>query len=126
MSDVLFKTGSFELLPGARERLAKVSGIVLAHPGLHLEVEGHTDSVGGDDYNQQLSEKRADAVRNYLVQQGIPDSSIVSRGLGKTTPVASNDNAEGRQQNRRVELVLSGDAIGTSKSATLQTPDLSR
>ncbi len=71
MSDVLFKTGSFELLPGARERLAKVSGIVLAHPGLHLEVEGHTDSVGGDEYNQQLSEKRAEAVRNYLVQQGI-------------------------------------------------------
>ncbi len=126
MSDVLFKTGSFELLPGARERLAKVSGIVLAHPGLHLEVEGHTDSVGGDDYNQQLSEKRAGAVRSYLVQQGIPDSSIVSRGLGKTAPVASNDTAEGRQQNRRVELVLSGDAIGTSKSATMHTPELPR
>ncbi|HYX54126.1 MAG TPA: OmpA family protein [Candidatus Limnocylindrales bacterium] len=117
MSDVLFKTGSFELLSGARERLAKVSGIVLAHPGLHLEVEGHTDSVGGDEYNQQLSEKRADAVRTYLVQQGIPDSSIVARGLGKTTPVASNDTPEGRQQNRRVELVLSGEAIGTTNSA---------
>src|SRR5450432_2700665 len=126
MSDVLFKTGSFELLPGARERLAKISGIVLAHPGLHLEVEGHTDAVGGDDYNQQLSEKRADAVRNYLVQQGIPDSSIVSRGLGKTTPVAGNDTAEGRQQNRRVELVLSGDAIGTSKSAAMHSPDMPR
>ena len=73
MSDVLFKTGSFELLSGARERLAKVSGIVIAHPGLHLEVEGHTDSVGGDEYNQKLSENRARAVRDYLVQQGIPD-----------------------------------------------------
>jgi outer membrane protein OmpA-like peptidoglycan-associated protein len=117
MSDVLFKTGSFELLPGARERLAKVSGIVLAHPGLHLDVEGHTDSVGSDDYNQQLSERRADAVRSYLVQQGIADSAIVARGLGKSSPVATNDTAEGRQQNRRVEMVISGDAIGTSTAA---------
>lgn len=121
MSDVLFKTGSFELLPGARERLAKVSGIVIAHPGLHLEVEGHTDSVGGDDYNQQLSEKRAGAVRDYLVQQGISADGIVARGLGKTQPVATNDTAEGRQQNRRVELVLSGDAIGM-KTADASTP----
>jgi outer membrane protein OmpA-like peptidoglycan-associated protein len=112
MSDVLFKTGSYELLSGARERLAKVSGIVIAHPGLHLEVEGHTDAVGGDEYNQKLSENRARAVRDYLVQQGISDSAIVSRGLGKTQPVATNDTAEGRQANRRVELVLSGEAIG--------------
>jgi outer membrane protein OmpA-like peptidoglycan-associated protein len=119
MSDVLFKTGSFELLGGARERLAKVSGIVLAYPGLKLEVEGHTDSVGGDEYNQQLSERRAQAVRDYLVQQGIPDSAIVSRGFGKTKPVASNDTPEGRQQNRRVELVLSGEAIGVSNTAGL-------
>lgn len=119
MSDVLFKTGSFELLPGARERLAKVSGIVLAHPGLRLEVEGHTDSVGSDDYNQQLSERRADAVRSYLVQQGIPESAIVARGLGKSSPVASNDTPEGRQQNRRVEMVISGDAIGTSTAAAM-------
>ena len=118
MSDVLFKTGSFELLSGARERLAKVSGIVLAHPGLHLEVEGHTDSVGSDEYNQQLSERRADAVRNYLIEQGIPESSIVARGLGKSNPVATNDTPEGRQQNRRVEMVISGDAIGTGNSNT--------
>jgi outer membrane protein OmpA-like peptidoglycan-associated protein len=117
MSDVLFKTGSFELLPGARERLAKVSGIVLAHPGLHLDVEGHTDSIGSDEYNQQLSEHRADAVRSYLVQQGIPEDAIVARGMGKSSPVASNDTAEGRQQNRRVEMVISGDAIGTSTAA---------
>jgi outer membrane protein OmpA-like peptidoglycan-associated protein len=121
MSDVLFKTGSFELLPGARERLAKISGIVIAHPGLHLEVEGHTDSVGGDDYNQKLSENRAQAVRDYLVQQGIADNAIVFRGLGKTQPVATNDTPDGRQQNRRVELVLSGDAIGM-KTAAATTP----
>src|SRR5215813_6822100 len=121
MSDVLFKTGSYELLGGARERLAKVSGIVVAHPGLHLEVEGHTDSVGGDEYNQQLSERRAGAVRDYLVGQGIPADAIVSRGLGKTQPVASNDTPEGRQQNRRVELVLSGEAIGM-KTANASAP----
>ena len=112
MSDVLFKSGSFELLGGARERLAKVSGIVLAYPSLHLSVEGHTDSIGTDDYNQQLSEKRAQAVRDYLVQQGISSDAISASGFGKTAPVASNDTPDGRKQNRRVELVLSGDAIG--------------
>jgi outer membrane protein OmpA-like peptidoglycan-associated protein len=118
MSDVLFKSGSFELLPGARERLAKVSGIVLAYPSLHLQVEGHTDSVGSDEYNQELSEYRAQAVRDYLVQQGIAAGQIVAHGLGKTQPIASNDTPEGRQQNRRVELVLSGDAIGDSQTAS--------
>jgi outer membrane protein OmpA-like peptidoglycan-associated protein len=122
MSDVLFKTGSYELLSGARERLAKVSGIVIAHPGLHLEVEGHTDAVGSDDYNQKLSENRAQAVRDYLVQEGISDNSIVSRGLGKTQPVATNDTPDGRQQNRRVELVLSGEAIGLKTAAAGTAP----
>jgi outer membrane protein OmpA-like peptidoglycan-associated protein len=113
MSDVLFRSGSFELLPGARERLAKVSGIVLAYPSLHVEVEGHTDSVGSDEYNQALSERRAQSVRDYLVQQGISQYAVEAHGFGKTAPIASNDTAEGRQQNRRVELVLSGDAIGS-------------
>jgi outer membrane protein OmpA-like peptidoglycan-associated protein len=121
MSDVLFKSGSFELLAGARERLAKVSGIVLAYPSLHLSVEGHTDSIGSDDYNQQLSEKRAEAVRDYLVQQGISSDAIAASGFGKTSPVASNDTPEGRQQNRRVELVLSGDAIGGLGGAPSET-----
>jgi outer membrane protein OmpA-like peptidoglycan-associated protein len=122
MSDVLFRSGSVELLPGARERLAKVSGIVLAYPSLHVAVEGHTDSVGSDDYNQQLSEHRALSVRDYLVQQGISTSAIEARGFGKTEPIATNDTAEGRQQNRRVELVLSGDAIGaTADDAPSQT-----
>jgi outer membrane protein OmpA-like peptidoglycan-associated protein len=113
MSDVLFRSGSFELLPGARERLAKVSGIVLAYPSLHVAIEGHTDSIGSDDYNQQLSEHRAQAVRDYFVQQGINSSAVDAKGYGKTEPIASNDTSEGRQQNRRVELILSGDAIGT-------------
>jgi outer membrane protein OmpA-like peptidoglycan-associated protein len=122
MSDVLFKTGSYELLPGARERLAKISGIVLAYPSLHLQVEGHTDSVGSDEYNQQLSEKRSGSVRDYLIQQGISADAIEARGFGKTEPVASNDTPEGRQQNRRVEMVISGDAIGNTADAgkTLQ------
>jgi len=122
MSDVLFRSGSYELLPGARERLAKVSGIVLAYPSLHLAVEGHTDSVGSDEYNQTLSEQRAESVRDYFVQQGVPASSIVARGFGKTEPIAPNDTAEGRQQNRRVELILSGDAIGGTSDQVAPTP----
>ena len=97
----------------AREKLAKISGIILAHPGLKLEVEGHTDSVGSDDYNQVLSERRANAVRDFLVQEGISPASITARGLGKSDPVASNTTAAGRQMNRRVEMVVSGDIIGT-------------
>jgi outer membrane protein OmpA-like peptidoglycan-associated protein len=122
MSDVLFRSGSYELAPGARERLAKVSGIILAYPSLHVSVEGHTDSVGGDEYNQSLSELRAQAVRDYFVQQGISSSSIEAHGYGKTAPIASNDTAEGRQQNRRVELVLSGDAIGNQFDTTQSSP----
>jgi outer membrane protein OmpA-like peptidoglycan-associated protein len=122
MSDVLFRSGSYELAPGARERLAKVSGIILAYPSLHVSVEGHTDSVGGDEYNQSLSELRAQAVRDYFVQQGIASGSVEAHGFGKTAPIASNDTPEGRQQNRRVELVLSGDAIGNSFDAPSSAP----
>jgi len=114
MSDVLFDTGSSTLKPGAREKLAKISGIVLAHPGLTLQIEGHTDSVGSDDFNQQLSERRADSVRDFLAEQGVQTSSMTAHGFGKTQPVASNDTGEGRQRNRRVELVVNGDAIGKS------------
>jgi outer membrane protein OmpA-like peptidoglycan-associated protein len=111
--DVLFGTNSFDLRPIARERLAKVAGILLAYPDLRLEVDGHTDSVGSEAYNQQLSEKRAASVRDYLAQQGIPISSVVVIGFGKTQPVASDTTAEGRQQNGRLELVVSGEVIGT-------------
>jgi outer membrane protein OmpA-like peptidoglycan-associated protein len=90
----------------------KVSGILLAYPGLKLQLEGHTDSVGGDEYNLKLSQERADAVRSFLAEQGVAVATITSVGLGKSDPVASNDTAAGRQQNRRVELVVSGVAIG--------------
>ncbi len=112
MSDVLFDTGKFSLRPEAREKLAKVAGIVSGHPGLRLDVEGHTDSVGGDDYNQQLSEHRGGSVRDYLVEQGMAGASVSSKGFGKTQPVASNETVAGRQENRRVELVISGEVIG--------------
>ena len=117
MSDVLFDTGKYSLRPLAREKLAKVAGIVSGHPGLKLEVEGYTDSVGGDDYNQRLSEQRGGAVRDYLTQEGMAASSVTAKGFGKTQPVASNDTAKGRQQNRRVEIVISGDVIGTPIAA---------
>jgi outer membrane protein OmpA-like peptidoglycan-associated protein len=113
MGDVLFETGKYELKPEARERLARVSGILLAYSSLKVAIEGHTDSVGTDDYNQRLSEQRAEAVRVYLVSQGVAAQSVTARGLGKSQPIASNDTPDGRQRNRRVELVLSGDAIGT-------------
>jgi outer membrane protein OmpA-like peptidoglycan-associated protein len=111
MSDVLFEFGKYALRPEAREKLAKVSGILLSFPGLTLEVDGYTDNVGSDEFNQKLSEERAGAVRDYLVSQGVPLDSITTRGFGKTNPIASNDTSEGRQENRRVELVVSGDAI---------------
>ena len=112
MSDVLFDTGKYSLKPGAREKLAKVAGILLAYPGLNIEVGGYTDNVGGDQMNQTLSENRADSVRDYLVQQGVSSSAVTAKGFGNSLAVASNDNSAGRQQNRRVELLVSGEAIG--------------
>jgi outer membrane protein OmpA-like peptidoglycan-associated protein len=118
MSDVLFDTGKYSLKPGAREKLAKVAGILLAYPGLNIEVGGYTDNVGGDAMNQTLSENRASSVRDYLVQQGVASGAVSSKGFGNTLPVASNDDSAGRQQNRRVELLVSGEAIGTPVNAT--------
>ena len=118
MSDVLFDTGKYSLKPGAREKLAKVAGILLAYPGLNIEVGGYTDNVGGDAMNQTLSENRADSVRDYLVQEGVATNSVSAKGFGNSLPVATNDNSAGRQQNRRVELLVSGDAIGNAANAT--------
>jgi outer membrane protein OmpA-like peptidoglycan-associated protein len=112
ISDVLFDFNKYTLKPGAREKLAKVSGILLAYPGLKIQVEGHTDAIGSDEYNQKLSEQRAGAVRDYLTTQGVAGNSVTAVGFGKQNPVASNDTNEGRQQNRRVEMVVSGDPIG--------------
>ncbi len=118
MSDVLFDTGKYSLKPGAREKLSKVAGILLAYPSLNIEVGGYTDNVGGDAMNQTLSENRARSVRDYLVQQGVATNSVSSRGFGNTLPAASNDSSAGRQQNRRVELLVSGEAIGKPVNAT--------
>jgi outer membrane protein OmpA-like peptidoglycan-associated protein len=113
LSDVLFDTASATLKPGTREKLARVAGILLSHPDLKVQIEGHTDSVGDADYNQRLSENRADSVRTYLVAQGIASTSVTTTGFGEAQPVAANETPAGRQQNRRVELVVAGDAIGT-------------
>jgi outer membrane protein OmpA-like peptidoglycan-associated protein len=118
MSDVVFDTGQYSLKPGAREKLAKVAGILIAYPSLNIAVGGYTDNVGGDDMNQKLSENRASSVRDYLVQEGVVASSVSATGFGNSSPVASNDNSAGRQENRRVELVVSGEAIGSPVNAT--------
>jgi outer membrane protein OmpA-like peptidoglycan-associated protein len=118
MSDVLFDSGRFSLKPGAREKLAKVAGILLSYPGLNIAVGGYTDNVGGDSMNQTLSENRADSVRDYLVQQGVASGAVSSKGFGNSLPVATNGNSAGRQQNRRVELLVSGEAIGKPVNAT--------
>ena len=112
ISDVLFDFNKYTLKPGAREKMAKVSGILLAYPGLKIQLEGHTDSIGSEDYNQKLSEDRANAVREYLVTQGVPGNTVTAVGYGKSQPVASNDTAAGRQRNRRVDMVVSGEPIG--------------
>jgi outer membrane protein OmpA-like peptidoglycan-associated protein len=122
MSDVLFDSGKFTLRPLAREKLAKISGIVLAYPSLKLAIEGNTDSVGSEAFNQQLSEQRAQGVRSYLTQQGVPESSTSATGFGKNQPITSNNTAEGRQQNRRVELVVSGEVIGSEIAKPVREP----
>jgi outer membrane protein OmpA-like peptidoglycan-associated protein len=122
ISDVLFDISEYTLKPTAREKLARVAGIVLAHSGLRLQAEGHTDSVGTDEFNQQLSQKRALSVRDFLVEQGIPITSLGAQGFGKMMPAASNDTASGRQRNRRVELVVAGDVIGIPITASFTRP----
>lgn len=112
LQDVLFATGKYQLTQPAQLALARLSGIVVSHPGLNLRVEGYTDSTGSDPFNQKLSEERADSVRNFLIQQGLNPQNITAVGYGESYPVASNDTAAGRQMNRRVELVVSGEVIG--------------
>jgi outer membrane protein OmpA-like peptidoglycan-associated protein len=122
LSDVLFDTGSATLKPGTREKLARVAGILLSHPELKVQIEGHTDSVGLEEYNQRLSENRAVSVRAYLVSQGISSSAVSTAGFGEAQPVASNDTPAGRQQNRRVELIVNGESIGTTPLSARRTP----
>jgi outer membrane protein OmpA-like peptidoglycan-associated protein len=120
VGDVLFETGRYELRPPAREKLARFAGIVLAHPGLMIQAEGFTDSTGTDDINKRLSEQRATAVGDYLIMQGVSEDRVTTQGFGPRFPAASNDTREGRQQNRRVEVVVSGEVIGTSISDARQ------
>jgi outer membrane protein OmpA-like peptidoglycan-associated protein len=112
MGDVLFDFGKYDLRSEAREKLAKLSGIILAHPGLSLGIEGYTDDVGSDEVNQKLSQKRAEEVRAYLIEQGLSESAVNAQGYGKSSPVADNSTTTGRQKNRRVEIVVSGEVIG--------------
>jgi outer membrane protein OmpA-like peptidoglycan-associated protein len=114
MSDVLFDLNKATLRPGAKLRLAKVAGIILAYPDLRLEIDGFTDNTGSPGYNQALSEKRAAAVQEFLVSQGVSSNNVNTKGFGEGNPVATNATAAGRQMNRRVELVVSGTAIGRS------------
>lgn len=120
ISDVLFQFNEYTLTPSAREKLAKIAGILVSYDGLCPHLEGYTDSVGGDEYNLQLSRRRSEAVRDYLLSQGVVAANLTAEGLGRANPVASNSTAAGRQQNRRVEMLISGDVIGvTATSASL-------
>jgi outer membrane protein OmpA-like peptidoglycan-associated protein len=121
MPDVLFDFNKYTLKSEAREKLAKVSGILLAYPDLKVQVEGYTDSIGSDEYNLKLSDQRADSVRDYLVAQSVPDANVTAQGYGKSHPVADNATNSGRAQNRRVQLVVSGQSIGVQESEPGQT-----
>ena len=113
MADILFASGKYELSQDANLKLARISGVILAHPGLKLRIEGYTDSTGSEDFNLKLSGQRANTVQTFLVQQGLKQDDVIFAGEGQANPVAGNDTAAGRQQNRRVEIIVSGEAIGT-------------
>jgi outer membrane protein OmpA-like peptidoglycan-associated protein len=111
LGDVLFTTGRAELKPGATSNLAQLVAFLAKYPNRSVSVEGHTDNVGGEDYNLGLSQRRADSVRSHLVSQGVDAARVTATGAGESAPVASNESAEGRQQNRRVEVVISNPAL---------------
>jgi len=111
MSGVLFENGKATLLPPAREKLAKIAGILSAHKGLKIEADGFTDSNGSDEFNLRLSRERASNTKDYLVSQGVSANAITFMGFGEANPIASNDTDAGRQENRRVELVVSGEGL---------------
>jgi outer membrane protein OmpA-like peptidoglycan-associated protein len=118
MADVLFETGKYNLSNDAQLKLAKLSGIIQAHPGLNLAIEGYTDTTGSEEFNMKLSQQRADAVRQFLISQGLSPDIITSKGLGPANPVADNSTAAGRKANRRVEIIVSGEVIGTKMGAS--------
>jgi outer membrane protein OmpA-like peptidoglycan-associated protein len=118
MPDVLFDTGKSDLKPAARERLAKIAGILLAYPDIKVEIDGYTDSTGSLEFNERLSQARAEAVHSYLGAQGVKSDSMTTQGFGPNNPIASNETSSGRQQNRRVEMVVSGQSIGEATGGT--------
>lgn len=122
MTDILFQSGQYNLMPGAREALAKIAGVLLAYPGINIEIDGYTDNIGSEQVNDTLSSKRAEAVEDFLEKQGVPPGSVTARGLGDASPIAANDTPTGRQLNRRVEIVLSGEVIGSIVSANAGKP----
>lgn len=117
LSDVLFDTGKYTLKPNTQVSLARIAGIFQSYPGVKVQVEGFTDSVGSDELNQKLSENRASTTKDFLIKQGVSPDNISSAGYGKADPVADNGTAGGRAQNRRVNLVVSGDVIGVQQTA---------
>lgn len=123
LSDVLFDTGRATLKPGADRDLDRLATSLKHNPNMRVMIEGHTDSVGGDDYNQALSERRAEAVADALRMRGVPENRYEVRGLGKAYPVASNDTQAGRQQNRRVEIVFSDDSGHFAQGDTLRSSE---
>ena len=116
MSDVLFDLDKATLKPGAQVRLARVAGILQSYPELKLQLEGYTDSTGSLAHNQTLSERRAMAVRDFLISQGVSPASITAQGFGPSNPVATNSTSAGRQMNRRVDMVVSGESISAHGS----------
>jgi outer membrane protein OmpA-like peptidoglycan-associated protein len=112
MGDVLFDFGKYDLKPDTKITLAKLAGIIQSHPGLQLAIEGHTDNIGSEEANMRLSQQRGDTVREFLVQQGLAADKVTAVGLGMAEPVSDNSTNEGRQKNRRVEIIVSGEAIG--------------
>ena len=121
ISDVLFDFGQATLTANARDKLAGIASVLMDYDGVSLHLDGFTDNIGSAAYNLELSRRRAAAVRDYLLSQGVPSANVTAAGFGKARPVASNETAEGRQQNRRVEMLISGTAIGISASSV--TPD---
>ena len=106
MSDILFETNKATLTPNLKENLAKIAGILIVYKEPNIIVEGHTDNVGHKDYNQKLSEDRAGAVRNYLIEQGVAEARLTAVGHGLDKPIADNSTKEGKAKNRRVDLVI--------------------
>jgi outer membrane protein OmpA-like peptidoglycan-associated protein len=120
LGDVLFTTGRADLKSGSRQTLDKLTAFLNSYPKRNVQIDGFTDNVGGDDYNQSLSERRADSVRDALTHMGIANDRILTRGRGKSSPVGDNDTAAGRQQNRRVEVLILDE--GAARTALAERP----